>query len=200
MPSISTPMSRAVGRRSVPLKNMCSAKCAMPFVSARFVARAGGEEDEARGRATCGIDAVSRRSPLSRVVRSKAGIRLRVAPSIHRESPPSGPRRSRRRRARSSPRRRRARPRAARTPGRSSWFRRGSGLTAIAIVSPNSTGERKSISSRARIMFSTCAPCCEQETRAAPARGTSRTPRCSCAPSSRDRGSGRSPRARTSRA
>jgi hypothetical protein len=34
IPSISLPMSRAVGRRSVPLKNMCSAKCAIPFVSA----------------------------------------------------------------------------------------------------------------------------------------------------------------------
>jgi hypothetical protein len=31
--SISFEMSRAVGRFSVPLKNMCSAKCAMPFVS-----------------------------------------------------------------------------------------------------------------------------------------------------------------------
>ena len=34
MASISPAMSRAVGRRSVPLKNMCSAKCAMPFDSA----------------------------------------------------------------------------------------------------------------------------------------------------------------------
>ena len=33
------------GRRSVPLKNMCSAKCAMPLVSAVLVARAGGEHD-----------------------------------------------------------------------------------------------------------------------------------------------------------
>ena len=33
MPSTSAEMSRAVGRFSVPLKNMCSAKCAMPFVS-----------------------------------------------------------------------------------------------------------------------------------------------------------------------
>jgi len=31
--STSIPISRAVGRRSVPLKNMCSAKWAIPFVS-----------------------------------------------------------------------------------------------------------------------------------------------------------------------
>jgi hypothetical protein len=31
--SISLEMSRAVGRFSVPLKNMCSEKCAIPFVS-----------------------------------------------------------------------------------------------------------------------------------------------------------------------
>jgi hypothetical protein len=33
MPSISLPMSRAVGRFSVPLKNMCSEKWAIPLVS-----------------------------------------------------------------------------------------------------------------------------------------------------------------------
>jgi hypothetical protein len=33
MESTSPAMSRALGRRCVPLKNMCSEKCAMPFVS-----------------------------------------------------------------------------------------------------------------------------------------------------------------------
>jgi hypothetical protein len=35
MASISVAMSRAVGRRSVPLKNMCSAKWAIPLSSRR---------------------------------------------------------------------------------------------------------------------------------------------------------------------
>src|SRR4249920_2062581 len=64
-------MSRAVGRRSVPLKNMCSAKCAMPLSSRRSYREPAANITKHETDWACAIGAVSSRVPLARVARSK---------------------------------------------------------------------------------------------------------------------------------
>ena len=74
MPSISAEMSRAVGRCSVPLKNMCSAKWAMPLVSRVSYRDPAANMTTQVTDCAFGTGARSTRVPLERVVRSKVGI------------------------------------------------------------------------------------------------------------------------------
>src|SRR5215210_2743059 len=64
------PISRAVGRRSVPLKNMCSAKCAIPFVSGVSYREPAASMIMQVTDCTCGMSAVITRSPLPSTCRS----------------------------------------------------------------------------------------------------------------------------------
>src|SRR5438045_5852890 len=67
-------MSFAVGRRSVPLKNMCSAKCAIPFVSRVSYREPAASMTMQVTDWAWSTFAVTTRSPLSRVRRSKTAI------------------------------------------------------------------------------------------------------------------------------
>ena len=68
IPSTSAEMSLAVGRRSVPLKNMCSAKWAMPFVGFVSYLLPAATITMTATDFAAGIGAVTTRSPLFRVV------------------------------------------------------------------------------------------------------------------------------------
>ena len=68
MPSTSAEMSLAVGRCSVPLKNMCSAKWAMPFVGFVSYRLPAATITITATDFAAGIGAVTTRSPLSKVV------------------------------------------------------------------------------------------------------------------------------------
>ena len=70
--STSPAISRAVGRRSVPLKNMCSAKCAIPFDSRVSYREPAASITKHETDCACGTVAVRTRSPLESVVRSNA--------------------------------------------------------------------------------------------------------------------------------
>ena len=74
MPSISAEMSRAVGRRSVPLKNMCSAKWAMPPMSGVSYREPAANMTKHDTDCASGIGAVSTRMPLDNDVLSKTAI------------------------------------------------------------------------------------------------------------------------------
>ena len=105
MPSISAEIARAVGRRSVPLKNMCSAKWAIPRDVGGLVARARVEHDEAGDRLglrhRCGEDthAVGEGGSLEdghrRIVDMRRGM-MRHAPNHRRHRPDRAPRAGRR--------------------------------------------------------------------------------------------------------
>src|SRR4029078_4677252 len=64
-------MVRAVGRRSVPLKNMCSAKCAMPFEPGVSYREPAASMTKQETEPTCGKGAVTTRTPFPSVVFSK---------------------------------------------------------------------------------------------------------------------------------
>jgi hypothetical protein len=68
MPSTSAEMSFAVGRRSVPLKNMCSAKWAMPFVSGVSYRLPAASITITATDLAAGMGAVTTRRPFWRVV------------------------------------------------------------------------------------------------------------------------------------
>ena len=76
--SISVEIERAVGRRSVPLKNMCSAKCAMPFDAGVSYREPAASTMKQATEPTCGIGAVSTRMPFPSVVLSKTDTRTMV--------------------------------------------------------------------------------------------------------------------------
>ena len=75
MPSISAEMARAVGRRSVPLKNMCSAKWAMPPMSAVSYRDPAANITKHETDWACGIGAVSTRMPFDESVSLEGGHR-----------------------------------------------------------------------------------------------------------------------------
>ena len=67
--SSSWPICCAVGRRSVPLKNMCSAKCAIPLVSGVSKREPAASMMKHATDWTCGIGAERRRTPFDSVSR-----------------------------------------------------------------------------------------------------------------------------------
>ena len=79
------------GARSVPLKNMCSAKWAIPFVSARLVARAGGEHDEAGDRLRLRHAARSGRAGRCRGLSLEDAHRRPASPATPRAARPARP-------------------------------------------------------------------------------------------------------------
>ena len=97
--SISVEIVRAAGRRSVPLKNMCSAKCAMPLDSGVSYREPAASMTKHETDPTCGNGAVTTRMPFPSVVFSKIAtprdgidtLRARTAdPKGHRRNSPSG--------------------------------------------------------------------------------------------------------------
>ena len=189
-------MSRAVGRRSVPLKNMCSAKCAMPFESAVSYREPAASMTMHVTDCAYGRSAVRTRRPLSRT----------CARTCSRREPPSPALRDRPARSArvvvadedalrlgdeavvraelvlelEALRAEARRPHADRRPSRPRRAASGS-------RSPSGRGSRRSRASPRR----------RRTRRAAPARGTSSRRRCSRAPCRRGRGSARSRGART---
>ena len=146
-------MSRDVGRRSVPLKNMCSAKWAIPFVSARLVAGAGGEHDEARRRLRRAASARSARACRSGASCARRRL-MRPEPPSHSSGISIGSLRagSRRRRARSWPRPRPCRRERSSYSSSKLFVPSRAGRTPTSTSSPKPSGARKSISARARII------------------------------------------------
>ena len=70
-------MSLAVGRFSVPLKNMCSAKWAMPLVGRVSYRLPAATITITATDCDCGWGAVTTRSPLGRVVFVNIGVSYR---------------------------------------------------------------------------------------------------------------------------
>ena len=77
MPSISAEMSRAVGRRSVPLNSMCSEKWAMPADAGCSQREPEATEMTTATLAASRIGALRMRAPLGRV--SSSNMPLTVA-------------------------------------------------------------------------------------------------------------------------
>ena len=79
IPSISPAIARAVGRCSVPLKNMCSAKCAMPLVSGVSYREPAANMTTHVTDCAEGIGAVTTRVPFARVGALEDSHRVIVA-------------------------------------------------------------------------------------------------------------------------